>query len=371
MSSLRRIDLSGCTQLTDVSILSSCTLLESLCLDRCEALKQIPDLDGKYLQSFLLGTYNNCHVSPCSGNASDEGFIGQCEELESLPKLEDCSSLLRLHLGSCSSLINIDSLESWNDLHDVSIARCDLFTDLSCFSAYWNLSTLELAYCKQLKKLSGLKYCVNLEYVSFEFCTKLRDISALRYCPKLKSLGLTYCKQLRDISPLVGCRSQGCARTHTVDMHELSYVVGIERAHGIEPREILSVSNGAWRKWITKKEMSRQKPWDHANSSPCGLLFNIPGMTERLPSLVERLEAVDFIDEVPLECNAAADSLESVEIRRCRKVKNIESLVACVRLRRLCVHGCDNFPKVELDGVDACEQFLRRQINLAWSRFTS
>ena len=53
--SLRRIDLSSCTQLTDVSILSSCTYLESLCLDHCEALTRIPDLDGKYLQSFLLG----------------------------------------------------------------------------------------------------------------------------------------------------------------------------------------------------------------------------------------------------------------------------------------------------------------------------
>ena len=296
---------------------------------------------------------------------------GQCEKLESLPKLEDSSSLQRLHLGDCISLINIDSLDSWNNLHDVSIARCNLFTDLSCFAAYWNLSTLELAYCKQLKKVSGLKYCINLEYVSFEYCTKLRDISALRYCCKLKSLGLNYCKQLRDISPLVGCRSQGCARTHTVDLHELSYFSSIESAHGIEPREVRTVNSGGWRKWSTRKELCRPKPWDWSETAPSGLLFHIPGIAEEIPSLVERLEELDFIEYVPVECNAAADSLESVEIRRCRKVKNVESLVACMNLRRLCVNGCDNFPKVELEGTDACEQYLRRQINLSWSRFTS
>lgn len=93
-----------------------------------------------------------------------------------------------------------------------------------------------------------------------------------------------------------------------------------------------------------------------------GVLFCIPGLGKYIPPIRERVRLEDFPDF----CNAAASSLECVEIRKCRKVKLVESLVACVNLKRLSVHSSGDFPDVDIDEPHTCHHFLRRQVNHRW-----
>jgi len=264
-NTLRRLDLSGCNELTNASILALCHSLESLCLDNCENLVEIPDLIWcPNLRSFLLG---------------------QCERLEALPDLSRCPMLSRIHLGNCSSLHDVSTLYQCLQLREISIARYEALTDLSCFADFRMLVTLDLAYCKNLRRVTGLSECINLKYVSFDYCAKLRDISALKFCPRLHTISLTYCKQIRDISGLVGCWSPTCGRLHTVDANELEYFARLERAQGIRPINTGTTFTG-WRQWVQAGCFANSINSDIAN----GVLFTIPGMGKYIPPIKDRVK---------------------------------------------------------------------------------
>lgn len=170
---LRRIDITCCRKITDVSIshiTTSCIALTSLRMELCTLVRR---------EAFVL-IGQNCHfleeLDLTDNEIDDEGLksISRCSKLSSL-KLGICLNITDeglAHIGMCcSKLVELDLYRSAGitDMGILAIAR-------GCAG----LEMLNISYCTEITDKS---------FLSLSKCIKLNTLES-RGCPLITSVGL-------------------------------------------------------------------------------------------------------------------------------------------------------------------------------------
>jgi len=133
---LQLLDLSGCTSLTDPPDLAGASTLNMLDLSGCTSLKKAPRLAGASNLRLL-------HLSGCTSLTDPPDLAGAsklktldlrgCTRLEKAPDLAGAPELVRLDLGGCTSLTNPPDLAGATALQILDLVGC---TSLECSAEY-------------------------------------------------------------------------------------------------------------------------------------------------------------------------------------------------------------------------------------------
>jgi internalin A len=127
---LQSLDLSGCQQLSDVSVLSGLSALQSLDLSWCGQLSDVSVLSGlSALQSLDLR---------------------RCGQLSDVSVLSGLSALQSLNLSGCGQLSDVSALSGLSALQSLNLSGCGQLSDVSALSGLSELQNLDLRGCSGL-----------------------------------------------------------------------------------------------------------------------------------------------------------------------------------------------------------------------------
>ena len=184
LTALTSLNLSGCGQLTDVSVLAGLTALTSLDLSGCGQLTDVSVLAG-------LTALTSLDLSGC----------GQLTDVSVLAGL---TALTSLNLSGCEQLTDVSGLAGLTALTSLDLSGCEQLTDVSVLAGLTALTSLNLSGCKQLTDVSVLAGLTALTSLNLSGCEQLTDVSVLAGLTALTSLNLSGCEQLTDVSVLAG-----------------------------------------------------------------------------------------------------------------------------------------------------------------------
>jgi Leucine-rich repeat (LRR) protein len=160
LARLRRLDLSGCRQITSVASIQICSALREL----------------------------DVHDS----SVDNQGIIG----------LEQLTALTKLNLGGCSRLDNVTSLGDCPALRELRLAR----TSVRSVAGLERIPTLErlfLTCCVQLVYISALQACPMLRELNvFSTAVSTEEVAVLGRIESLQILDLRDCKQVTSVAGL-------------------------------------------------------------------------------------------------------------------------------------------------------------------------
>jgi hypothetical protein len=217
IAALTSLSLSHCSNVTNVSPLSSCRVLEELTLNRTsvdaagiEGLARIPTLRKLYLRE-CRGLRDVTCLQRCvsletlvlNGAAVTSMGLRGLENIPGLRSLNIGASDLSTVVGPSSSrtLTSLDLSET--DVDDAGIAGLESIAsltqlDLNCCTRITSVRSLRMSRSIRGLDLSttgitaaglvGLNEIPTLEIVIFQFCGKLTDVRSLRGCRSLRSL---------------------------------------------------------------------------------------------------------------------------------------------------------------------------------------
>ena len=168
---LKQLDLSVCSQLKDVSGLSSLMGLKQLDLSVCSQLKDVSGL------SSLTGL--------------QQLSLSECSQLKDVSGLSSLTGLQQLYLRGCSELKDVSGLSNLTGLQQLSLSECSQLKDVSGLSSLTGLQQLDLSECSQLKDVSGLSSLTGLQQLNVRDSVALpvgiRDLP-LTWWPALETL---------------------------------------------------------------------------------------------------------------------------------------------------------------------------------------
>ncbi|WP_180693101.1 leucine-rich repeat domain-containing protein, partial [Sphaerotilus sulfidivorans] len=181
LTGLQQLNLSGCSQLKDVSVLSSLTGLQQLDLSVCSQLKDVSVL------SSLTGL--------------QQLNLSWCSQLKDVSVLSSLTGLQQLNLSWCSQLKDVSVLSSLTGLQQLDLSGCSQLTDVSVLSSLTGLQQLDLSRCSQLTDVSGLSSLTGLQQLDLSGCSQLTDVSVLSSLTGLQQLNVS-----DSVALLVGIR---------------------------------------------------------------------------------------------------------------------------------------------------------------------
>lgn len=182
-----------------------------------EFKKAWPTLDakteeGKRALSLIYGDRTALDLSACTQLSDLSGLalsprltgldLSWCYQLKNLNWLAYAPGLTILNLKGCIQLRDLSGLVHVPSLTTLDLSWCEQLRDLSEVAYAPGLTTLSLRHCTQLRDLSGLAYMPGLITLDLSDCTQLRDLSGLAHAPGLTTLYLNGCTQLKDLSEL-------------------------------------------------------------------------------------------------------------------------------------------------------------------------
>lgn len=193
---LERLDLSGCTNLTDemlesLSHMDCFANLRSLNLSGCADITDagLAPLQGLHQLSFL-------NLAGCTDiTDASLAYLSGLDKLESLD-LNLCINLTDEGLAHLSGLRNLKAL---------NLSSCALITDvgLESLGGLGNLSSLELGDCSRItdEGLAHLGGLTNLSSLDLNGCGRITDtgLAHLRPLENLSSLNLSRCHLVSDL----------------------------------------------------------------------------------------------------------------------------------------------------------------------------
>jgi internalin A len=197
---LKRLDLSLCEGMTDLSPLSGLSGLQSLDLQDCVGVTDLSLLSGLLdLQSLNLSSCTGVtDLSPLSGLVGLEDLSLMDTGVTALSPLSGLAGLKSLDLTSIG-VTDLSPLSSLSGLQSLGLAFSRL-TDFSPLASLAGLKKLDLAFTgvTDLSPLSGLA----LQSLNLQDCEGLTDLSPLSGLQGLQSLILSRCAGVTDLSPL-------------------------------------------------------------------------------------------------------------------------------------------------------------------------
>ena len=208
--SLKKLSLHNCSQLEDLSPLSSLTKLEKfelICFNGnseglSNALSSLKNLKKLQLASF-------------TGIGDIEG-ISQCPSLQNIKivrltcvnidPLSNCTSLIKLTLFHCTNLVDIHSLKKCTMLEYLRMPCCNHISDISPLTSCVKLAKLSLSSCMRISDISPLSSCIQLTFLDISRCSLITDVIPLSKCKMLCELNMQECKKVIYINLLANCK---------------------------------------------------------------------------------------------------------------------------------------------------------------------
>lgn len=210
-TSVTRLDISGCSSLYHLDMLSGLTELTELDVSgEYDAVMRVMDLDG---------LANNTRLTALK--------LNYCTSLVSVHGLAGCTGLKTLSLVGLKALDNVDGLEGLTGLTELDLESCTNLTRIDALAGCTELTILFLSFCKALESVEALTGCTALRELRMSRCRTLRDLSPLANLTALEVLwiegtcledadmfvnmkDLTFlsvrgCTLLRNVDGLAGC----------------------------------------------------------------------------------------------------------------------------------------------------------------------
>ena len=149
VSRLKKLDISLCNSLTDISALSILLSIETLVLWSNKSLRDLKVLeDLKSLKDLNLSSCDISDVSPLRSLTSlDTLSLSDNKSLRDLNGMEDLKSLKDLYLSSCDSLSDVSSLQSLTSLETLYLNSNKSLRDLKGLEDLKSLKELYLSSC--------------------------------------------------------------------------------------------------------------------------------------------------------------------------------------------------------------------------------
>jgi internalin A len=240
-TNLRSLDLRHCTEIRDITPLSTLSLLHTLHISssHIESVDVLSDLRQLTLLDLTLCT-NLTNLTPLSSlNHLIELRLAVLEYAESISSLSSLTGLERLFLEHMESIPSLTPLENSTLLKQLSIQGMSI-EDLEPLKRMTLLERLNLQECEYILSIESLtNLCQLWELQLGSSVTSLLALSSLcalldlrmdcneslpysalhplSLCTTLKQLDISYCS-LFDLSPLASCLS--LRRLYTTDPYE-------------------------------------------------------------------------------------------------------------------------------------------------------
>lgn len=203
---MRHIDLGHSKRLTQVPDLSRAPNLESVNLECCISLLQVPSLIFKTLDKFRTSLdMGYCEDICCLKERPHPRALGTvnldgCSNLKSLSRFD--GNMKYLHLSNTAIQIFPSSICSVNNLVSLNLSNCLWLKNLpTSISKLESLHVLNLSGCSSLDKFPEVPKNVrdlNLQETAIEQVPS--SVMRLSY---LKAFHLDNCKRLKSISPSI------------------------------------------------------------------------------------------------------------------------------------------------------------------------
>ena len=94
-------------------------------------------------------------------------------------------------------------LAEFANLTSLDLSDCDALENVDGLTNCTQLTSLKLRHCYNLKNVDGLANCTQLTSLKLRHCYNLKNVDGLANCTQLTSLDLTSCEQL-DVPPPQG-----------------------------------------------------------------------------------------------------------------------------------------------------------------------
>lgn len=212
LSSLKELDLSGCSSLQTIDGISHLRSVENLHLGNCYSLKHLNGLRGLVNLRYL-----NLH---------------ECVSLEEIDDLRHITNVQEICLDRCSFNIPLDILEDLTLLERISASESGLFETGYQLNPLKNLRYLNLENSR-FDDLSGLHHLPYLEELDISYISKLKNVEVIREMPSLRTLNIDVAEfpQERSIlQKLKTLRALCLSRCGTVNQFDsLQYLPNLER----------------------------------------------------------------------------------------------------------------------------------------------
>ncbi|BFG15525.1 hypothetical protein CerSpe_017990 [Prunus speciosa] len=257
---LRELKIEHCEGLSGLpSVLEYCTSLQVLSIENCKNLTSIrlrtlaslrklrigccPGLSGRLSGLEYCASLQELWIWDCINLTSigitydmsltclQELTIVSCDELSSLPALQQCPSLRKLHITNCPKVTSISSISVHDHDHDfecaavavaalsishenllqstilsslehLSICDCPSLESIPDLHSFTSLRALVIIGCGRLQRLvSGLstKMPISLVELSIHYCSDLQSIPDLQNFTSLRRLSIRDCKRLERL----------------------------------------------------------------------------------------------------------------------------------------------------------------------------
>ena len=218
LTSLRTLLLRGCSKIIDVSSIGNCPCLTSLDLSKCWRISSVSAL-SKCIKLRTLKLEKITDISCVNHMPQLQILALPCSDIVDISALAGCSSLASLDLSYCSKIKDFSPLASCAALSQVILTACSHYADLDTgepqiFSNTW----LDCRF-DQMKSLVALTPspispntgAPHLRYLDLSG-TGIKTVQHLSHCNTLRELNLSCCTQLESIQPLVLESSQDYCR---------------------------------------------------------------------------------------------------------------------------------------------------------------
>lgn len=240
VAKLRRLDLSGCTLLKDISGLQHCSQLTSLDLSLCAGVSDLSPLARCTVLTILSASGCSAieSASPLGRCAALRRLdLSSCRKLADLTGLADCKELTELDLTDNVSLEDVSSLACCPALTELTIAKLHRSLDLSPLGTSTCLRRVILSDSRSLSGLASMARCATLAELQIARCETVHHLDGIGRSTSLRRLDAGGCVNLRDISELRHCTSleqldlRGCCAVDEAHVNALGACTALHTLH--------------------------------------------------------------------------------------------------------------------------------------------
>jgi hypothetical protein len=289
---LNIINLDGCENLRDISLLPNFKKLSQLFIDGFKDLSQL-----KYISEC-----KNLQINLFSLDLSRN------EKLVDITPISEFYHLKKLNLSNCKNLTDLSPLSGLKNLESLDLSRCENLTDLFPIGELSALKSLDLSQCKNIADLTPLKELKVLSSLNLWICGNIKNFSPLGNLKALNWLSLGYCKNLTNLEPLK-------------ELTALKYLC-LESCENITDLSILKCLNSL----------------NHLILSYCNSINDLSILND-LKSLI-RLDLISCKNITDLSILSSLSNLNKLELSFCENITSLNPLSELVSLNSIVLNGC-------------------------------
>lgn len=286
LTGLVELDLNGCAGIEDLTPLSGLTALTHLNLHRCRGVADVRPL-------LTLGNLRHLDLSMTNVRSVD-GFAA------AFPYL------LELGMRGCRSFRDVCQLAGLTRLADLDLGWTGI-RDLRGIGALPALTRLNLNSCASLTTLTGASALTGLTELEITDCRRLKTLSGLGSHPHITRL---------DIN--------GCTSLH--DLHGLSGLTGLTRLT-VKGSEHLTALDGL-----------QGTPLQFFRAEQCPALTDFSALAH-VPRL-NQLVLVDLSGLIDLSALPVMPAMETARIMNCPSLVALDGIAHYPALKELWISGC-------------------------------